>query len=133
MPSSKLLNGVTHDIAHHALSGLSYLHPHLTQVCKKAGRLSVTLDLLQESPLPADLPDYEPLRLASQSVHRTFVGILQSVGLAVADLTVARLTFHVPTDAPDDYSYISCDSEIVTASGRAYRHELPAFSTRNAA
>ena len=133
MPSSKLLNGVAHDIAHHALSGLSYLHPHLTQVCKRASRASVTLDLLRESPLPADLPDYEPLRLAAQSLHRTFIGILESVGFTVADVTAARLRLHVSPDAPDDYSYVSCDSEIVGASGRVHHHELPAFSTTNAA
>jgi hypothetical protein len=133
MPSSKLLNGVAHDIAHHALSGLSYLHPHLTQVCKRAGRASVALDLLRESPLPAEFPDYEPLRLASQALHRTFVGILESVGFTVTDVTAARLTLHVSPDAPDDYSYVSCDSEIVIASGRVYRHELPAFCTTNAA
>ena len=133
MPSSKLLNGVAHDIAHHALSGLSYLHPHLTQVCKRARCATVTLDLLRESPLPADFPDYEPLRLASQALHRTFIGILESVGFTVADITTARLTFHVPPEAPDDYSYISCDSDIFIASGRVYQHELPAFCTTNAA
>jgi hypothetical protein len=133
MPSSKLLNGVAHDIAHHALSALSYLHPHLTQVCKRAGRTSATLDLLRESPLPADFPDYEPLRLASQALHRTFVGILESVGFTVADVSSARLTFHVPLDAPDDYSYVSCDSEIIATSGRVHRHELPAFSITNVA
>jgi hypothetical protein len=133
MPSSKLLNGAAHDIAHHALSGLSYLHPHLTQVCKRARRASVTLDLPRESPLPADLPDYKPLRLASQALHRTFVGILESFGFTVAGVTAAQLTFHVPHDAPDDYSYVSCDSEIVTTSGRVHRHELPAFRTTNAA
>jgi hypothetical protein len=133
MPSSKLLNGVAHDIAHHALSGLSYLHPHLTQVCKRAGRASVTLDLLRESPLPADFPDYEPLKLASQALHRTFVGILESVGFTVTDVTAALLTLNVSPDAPDDYSYVSCDSEIIDTSGRVHRHELPAFSTTNAA
>jgi hypothetical protein len=128
MPRSKLLNGVAHDIAHHAMSSVSYLHPHLTQVCSGARRTTVTLDLLKESPLPADLPDHEPLRLASQSLHRTFTNILRTAGFTVADLKAARLTFHVPTDAPDDYSYVSCDSEIVAASGKVYRHELPAFS-----
>ncbi len=133
MPSSKILNGVAHDIAYHALSGLSYLHPHLTQVCKRVSCTAVTLDLLRESPLPADFPDYEPLRLASRALHSTFIRILESNGFTVADIATARLTFHVSPDAPDDYSYISCDSEIVSASGRVYHHNLPAFCTTNAA
>ncbi|MDB6058965.1 MAG: hypothetical protein JWO95_2809 [Verrucomicrobiales bacterium] len=95
MPSNKLLNGVTHDIAHHALSGLSWLHPHLTQNRKRAGLAELTLDLLSESPLPANVPDYQPLRLASQALHRTFIGIVESVGFTVANIASARLTFHV--------------------------------------
>jgi hypothetical protein len=129
MPSSKLLNGVAYDIAHHALSGLSYLHPHVTQVCRKAKITEVTLDLLNESPLPANVPDYEPLRLASQALHRRFLNILKSVGFALSDISDARLVLHVVTDAPDDYSYVSCDSEIVAIGGRTYRHQLPAFCT----
>ena len=127
MPSFKRLNGVAYDIAHHALSGLSYLHPHLAQACRGSGRTSVRLDLLREMPLPDDVPEHEPLRLASQALHGTFVGILQRVGFALSDLNAAHITFYVPPDAPDDYSYVSCDSEIVAASGKAYSHSLPAF------
>ncbi len=50
MPSSKLLNGVAHDILHHAMSGLSCLHPHLSQTCRTAGVTEITLDLMRESP-----------------------------------------------------------------------------------
>jgi hypothetical protein len=129
MPSSKLLNGVAHDIAHHAMSGLSYLHPHLSETCRKAGIAGVTLDLTSESPLPSSVPDYQPLRLASQALHRTFVGILESVGFTLADVSAARLTFSIVQDAPDDYSYVSCTSELSTTRGQSYRHDIPAFST----
>ena len=129
MPSSKLLNGVTHDIAHHAMSGLSWLYPHLTQTCRKADITEVVFDLTSKTPLPSSIPDYEPLRLASQALHRTFVGILESVGFTLADVSTARLTFSVVRDAPDDYSYVSCTSELVTARGQSYRHDIPSFST----
>ena len=133
MPSSKLLNGVAHDIAHHAISGLSYLHPHLSQTCRKAGITEIALDLMSESPLPSSVPDCQPLRLASQALHRTFVGILESVGFALTDVSAARLTFSIVPDAPDDYSYVSCTSVLVTARGQSYRHDIPAFSTTGAA
>src|SRR5947209_5925709 len=130
MPSSKLLNGVAHDIMDHAMSGLSYLHPHLTQTCRSARITDVTLDLMRESPLPATIPHCEPLVLASQTLHRTFVGILSKMGFTLADLTSASLTFHVTPDAPDDYSYISSTSELVSAQGRSYRHEMPPYCTK---
>ncbi len=129
MPKSKLLNGVAHDIAHHAMSGLSCLHPHLSETCRKAGVWEVALDLKMESPLPSTFPDYEPLRLASQALHRTFVGILQTLGFTLSDVSAARLTFSVVRDAPDDYSYVSCTSEIVTTLGHSYRHDFPSYST----
>ena len=127
MPSSKLLNGVAHDILHHAMSGLSYLHPHLSQTCRMAGVMEITLDLMRESPLPTSIPDCQPLILASQAVHRTFVGIVESVGLTLADVAAARLIFHIVPDAPGDYSYFSGTSEVVTAQGRIYRYDIPAF------
>jgi hypothetical protein len=129
MPSSKLLNGVAHDIAHHAMSGLSSLHPHLSQTCRKKGITDLTLDLVSDSPLPVNVHDYEPLRLASRALHQTFVGILESIGFTLADISIARLTFHITPNAPDDYSYFSCTSELITVKGKSYRHNFPAFCT----
>jgi hypothetical protein len=51
------------------MSGLSYLHPHLTQTCLSARITDVTLDLMRESPLPATIPQYQPLVLASQTLQ----------------------------------------------------------------
>jgi hypothetical protein len=130
MPSYKLLNGVAHDIMDHAMSGLSYLHPHLTKTCRSAQITDVTLDLMCESPLPATIPQYQPLVAASQALHRTFVAILAKIGFTLADLSAARLTFHVLPNAPDDYSFVSCTSELVSARGRSYRHEKPAWSSK---
>jgi hypothetical protein len=100
MPSEKLLNGVAHDIMDHAMSGLSYLHPHLTQTCRSARISDVTLDLMSESPLPAQCPQYQPLVLASRALHRTFVAILAKMGFTLADLSSATLVFHISPDAP---------------------------------
>jgi hypothetical protein len=127
MPSSKLLNGVAHDILHHAMSGLSCLHQHLSQTCRTAGVTEITLDLMRESPLPTNIPVCQPLILACRAVHRKFLGIVESVGLTLADVAAARLIFHIVPDAPDDYSYFSGTSEVVTAQGRIYRYNIPAF------
>jgi hypothetical protein len=133
MPSQKLLNGVAHDIVHHAISGLSHLHPHLTQTCRSARISDITLDLMSKSPLSTTIPQYQPLVFASHALHRTFVVILAKIGFTLADLSSARLTFHVSPDAPDDYSYVSCSSELVSARGRSYRHEIPSFCKQSLA
>jgi hypothetical protein len=129
MPSHKLLNGVAHDIMDHAMSGLSCLHPHLTQTCRSARVADVTLDLMHESPLPSTIPQYQPLVLASQSLHQTFVAILAKIGFTLADVSSATLTFHVSPDALDDYSFVSCASELVSSRGKSYRHEMPPWNT----
>lgn len=56
--------------------------------------------------------------------------MLESAGFGIADVTIAKLTLHVIPDAPDDYSYVSCDTEIVAQSGKVYRHALPAFGSQ---
>ena len=115
MPSSKLLNGVAHE--------------HLSKACRAAGMSNVTLDLMKGSPLPASVPDYQPLRLSTQALHRTFVGILEKTGFTLTDVSSATLTFHFLPDAQDDYSYFSCDSVLITTKGRSYGHEAPAWAT----
>ena len=129
MPKSKDLSSVAHNIGHHAMSGLSCLHPHLSEACRKAGVWELTLDLTRESPLPSSLPNSEPLRLASQELHRTFVAILQTLGFTLTDISAARLKFSVTPNPPDDYSYVSCNSELVTSRGKSYRHDFPAYKT----
>jgi hypothetical protein len=52
MTSIKKLSSVCHNIAHHAVSGLSYVHPHLRQACKGIGIDTITIDLLREQPCP---------------------------------------------------------------------------------
>ena len=112
------------------MSGLCYLHPHLTQTCRSARITSVTLDLMNESPLPAEIPQYQPLVLAAQALHHTFVGILTKTGFTLAEVSSASLTFHITPDAQDDYSYVSRISELVSTRGRSYRHEMPPWCTQ---
>ena len=47
MPSQRALAGVTHDIAHHAESGVCYVCPHLYGACCAVGIREATVDLLE--------------------------------------------------------------------------------------
>jgi hypothetical protein len=126
MPSEKRLNSVCHSIAHHAVSGLSWIHPHLGRACRQAGLSGVSIDLLADNPCPKDLRcrRKSPLRVGLGSVQEKFAGILQSEGFSVDDLTSAVLEFEFPPDKDDYWSL--CTSTTVTASGRQFRHKLDA-------
>ena len=123
MPSQKHLNGLAHNILDHAVSGLSYLQPHLAQVARASGVSTVTLDLLSSSPLPAALHLLRPAMLACESLHRTFLSIASKLGFTPQDIASATLTFEVPADCPDDYLF-ACTSELVGSGGRRYRHAM---------
>jgi hypothetical protein len=122
MPSHKHLNGAAYDIMHHAVSGLSFLHPHIAQTCRAANIPIVTLDLMQSSPLPSTIHAAHACVTATQTLHQTFVGILQKLGFSLSDVSSATLTFRAPRDAQDDYT-LACSVELVTADGKRYHHE----------
>jgi hypothetical protein len=122
MPSRKHLKGAAYDIMHHAVSSMSWLHPHIAQTCRTAGLVSLTLDLMRESPLPPDVPAERPCILATQNLHRTFVALLEKLGFSLADVTSATLTFSAPRHARDDYT-LPCRSELVTTDGKRYEHQ----------
>ena len=123
MPSQKHLNGLAHNILDHAVSGLSYLQPHLAQVARAACVSTITLDLLSASPLPITLHLLRPAVLACESLHRTFLSIAQKLGFTAQDLASATLTFEFPANCANDYHF-ACTSELVGSSGRLYRHSM---------
>jgi hypothetical protein len=123
MPSRKHLKGAAYDIMHHAVSSMSWLHPHIAQTCREAGLASLTLDLMRESPLPPDVRAEQPCVLATQALHRTFVSLLQKLSFTLADVSSATLKFTASRHARDDYT-LPCRSELVTADGRRYEHQM---------
>ena len=53
MASAKRLNSVCHSIAHQAVSGLSYVHPHVLATCCNSGVEEMTVDLLDSRAMSA--------------------------------------------------------------------------------
>ena len=123
MASKKHLNAVSHDIAHHAVSALSWLHPHLGEACRRAKKDEVVLDASLPQPLPSDLPATEPLKLASQALHRTFASILEKKGFAATDVKSAELRFVFSPTRTDDYSCI-CFSRLIATNGHEFSHRI---------
>lgn len=122
-PADKLLNGVTNNITDHAVSGLSYLHPHLSQVCRKAGIEEISLDLIKASPLPTGFTEYQPLVLSSRALHQKFVEILEKNKFSLSDVSSAVLTFKFLPNSSDDYSGFSCACELITTKAKRFHHK----------
>ena len=121
MATQKRLSSVCHSTAHHAVSGLSYLHPHLRQACRLANLSNVTVELLAENPYPHNLVHLQPLFLALAALKVKFTEILNSEGFAVEDLQSATLRFEFEPKFTDDFSS-NCFAQLVSMNGKAYEH-----------
>lgn len=123
MPSLKRLSSVCHSAAHHAVSNLSYVHPHLGQACNAAGVESIAVDLLAEEIYPSSLPRLEPLALALTSLRARFGEMLASEGFAPSDLQRAALHFEFSPGLPD-YFCRRCSAVVEATNGKSFIHAV---------
>jgi hypothetical protein len=119
MTSMKVLQSVAHDVAHHARSGLSWLHPHVGQACRSAGLLEVEVQLTGAEMYPAILPPMEPLRLALIGLRDRLWKIVTAHKLEQSSVKGVSLLFCFSELRSDDYL---CEvTGVVTGSnGRTY-------------
>ncbi len=125
MPTMRHLDGVIHDIAHHAQSGLSHLHPHLAQLCRSLRTTSITLDLLAAAPLGDEVMVRPALALSTEALRTKFRHLIDGKGLALSDVAEAHLVFTF-SERRDDYNS-AVRAYLRTARGQTYEHELAAF------
>jgi hypothetical protein len=112
----RVLGSVAHNVAHHAASSMSWLHPHAHRAAQAAGGGELDFDLL--APFPLTLPSVDPpLRSACEGLRAKFVDILTKDGFAVAHLRSARLAMRFPTS--DEY-YCVTTCRLETPDGKAF-------------
>ncbi len=116
MATVRVLSSVAHNVAHHAASSLSWLHPHAYRAAQTAGVGELAFDLLAPFPLALASVD-PPLRLACEGLRAKFVEILENEGFAVAGLRFARLSMRFPTS--DGY-YCVTTCRLETPDGKAF-------------
>ena len=119
MPSQRALAGVTHDIAHHAISGLSYVHPHLYRACQTVGTREATIDLLAQQPYPPGLPLLEPLQLSLSALQEKFFAILEANGFGVTDVQTISIRFQFPLLGADGYT-CRADARLLSSRGQIF-------------
>ena len=116
MPAARHLRSVAHNTAHHAASGVSFLHPHAFRAARDAGLVPLAFDLLQGTPVA--LEPIEPgLRMASEGLGRKFIDILHSAGFQREALASAHLYLLFPTS---DENYCVATCRLTTAQGKEF-------------
>jgi len=123
MPSLKRLSSVTHSLAHHAASSLSYVHPHLGEATEKAKMTSIEVDLLAIGAVPHGLVATEPLKLSLSALKEKFMAILASEHFSLSDISEARVFFEF-RDNFSDYWPTRVSAIIQPRSGRPYIHAV---------
>ena len=105
---TKRLRSVVHNIGHHAISGLSCVHPHLGVVCKGHSSDQGTIDLMSgEVVLPAGAAsESEPLLLGSRTLSEKFSEILETEGLDPAEIADAVIVFQFGSDRWPSSCYV---------------------------
>ena len=91
--SAKRLRSVIQSTAHHAVSGLCYVHPHLGSVCKGLGIKSVQVGLLEEKfdPVLGKIPN--ELSLSTNALREKFLEILALEHITPNEVQEAYATF----------------------------------------
>ena len=92
--STKRLRSVAHSIGHHAMSGLSFLHPHLGKVCATNGLTRCTLDLLSGRIAVPPGPHPAPAQMACSSLSKRFADIQNSEGIDRSELGRSEISFY---------------------------------------
>ena|SRR5438105_2274239 len=115
MPSQKRIASIAQSTAHHAVSGLCFVNPHLRRACIEIGRTACSIELLAENPCPPDFRRIEPIRLSVIALKDKFVEIAKSEGFSPTDFREAVLRYEFPP-LRDDYSS-NCVVSITTNSG----------------
>lgn len=122
MASLKRLSSVTHSIAHHSVSALSGLHPHLRMTAKSYSQNIVLINLLDKNFSPIYFEENLYLRNAIVTLQQRFFQILNSEGLLEHELKTAILLFdfsYYPTSG--NYSS-DCYALMEHHSGKKYTH-----------
>lgn len=115
----KVLQSVAHDVAHHAQSSISWLHPHVGQACRAAGQLEVEVQLTSTELYPPALPPMEPLRLALLGLRDRFWRIVAAHKLEESVVKEASLLFRFSEGRNDDY-LSEVTGRVTGSNGRTY-------------
>ena len=113
MAGKKRLRSVIQSIAHHSISGLCYLHPHLGEQCKNDKIESISFNLTNGI-FTLNLSKMSPeLKLSSEALIERFDEILQIENIDRNNIKKAVTTFKFDHNQWARYCY----AKVVTIEG----------------
>ena len=110
MTKEAILQGIAHNIAHHAGSGLSYISPYLGNALRASSLETTEIDLLSESPYPLNISLDESLGLSLQSLRSKAEEILFKHNFSIEKIDELKL---YATPAPWDKDGYSLHTRVV--------------------
>ncbi len=114
MTSIKRLRSVIQSTAHHAASGLCYVHPHLGEKCKELGIRSIGVNLLKPG-FDAELPSItKELELSTNALREKFHELLVVEKIPASEIQSGYATFNFIRGSWP----INCYIEVVTIEGK---------------
>ena len=92
--SIKRLKSVIQSTAHHAVSGLCYVHPHLGKACKESGINSIKVDLKKPKIEPVLATITTEIELSTNALRAKFAEILAAEEIAISEIDSAKIVFN---------------------------------------
>jgi hypothetical protein len=114
MTRTKRLRSVIQSTAHHAVSGLCYVHPHLGKACIDIGIQTISVNLLKSGFEPSLLKLTKELELSTNALREKFAEILNAEDMDVTKIKKAYALFNFYKD----HWPSSCYIEIITQEGK---------------
>ncbi|OHU85381.1 MULTISPECIES: hypothetical protein [Pseudoalteromonas] len=122
-----MTKSVAQSLAHHAVSALSFVHPHLGQACEEAGLDSIEIYLSDAEPCPKRFLNIEPLRLALNTLKETLYGLVTAEGFEPKDIESAKMVFEFKHGQLGHYCSV-CTASLVSAS-KTYQSKANYFGS----
>lgn len=114
MTSTKRLKSVIQSTAHHAISGLCYIHPHLGEVCNKLGIKSIRINLMKPG-FDVELPSVsKALKLSTDALRERYTALLTVENIQASEIKSTYATFFF---LHDEWP-VSCYIKVITIEGK---------------
>ena len=119
----KRLRSVSHSIAHHGVSALSWLHPRLGDECKRSNSASVEIDLLSGNFICDKSSFSNETMMASRALSKTFKDLLVVEKIDIKDIERANINFYFIRGRWPS----SCEIAVVIGDGRDVYYKVDQF------
>ena len=110
----KRLRGLVHNVAHHAISGMCDIHPHLGVICMNKSLSLIGINLMAAGYEPKLESEPKELKLSTSALREKFIEIINSETTPVSEIKSASAMFQY---SKSDYP-VACCVQLITKNGQ---------------